>query len=197
MVVLPCDTGTSRPLSSIPATSGSSEVHLSFLFVAFSGRIAGANRKAPTPGSAAKSNVLDVASSVRLSMGMLLSTSSIVRRIASLTCMSLASAVSVTSPKASAVTRPLLSTVATLVLELYQAILRLVASAGFDRDRKLVRLAGVEVQFPNVDAYFLDMDECAPRRLCSRSGRQRRRRSEKRKEVFSYFRVCLLVACGG
>ena len=130
MVVLPCDTGTSRPLSSIPATSGSSEVHLSFLFVAFSGRIAGANRKAPTPGSAAKSNVLDVASSVRLSMGMLLSTSSIVRRIASLTCMSLASAVSVTSPKASAVTRPLLSTVATLVLELYQAILRLVASAG-------------------------------------------------------------------
>ena len=30
----------------------------------------------------------------------------------------------------------------------------------FDRDRKLVRLAGVEVQFPNVDAYFLDMDEC-------------------------------------
>ena len=103
---------------------------MSFLFVALSGRIVGVNWKYPTPGSVAKSNVLDVASSVRLSMGMLLSTSSIVRWIASLTCMSLASAVSVTSPKASAVTRPFLSTVATFVLELYHAILWLVAFSG-------------------------------------------------------------------
>ena len=28
-----------------------------------------------------------------------------------------------------------------------------------DRDRKLICLTGIEVEFPNVDTYFFDMDE--------------------------------------